>query len=360
MKRRSNFLRPRLGSAVALAGLLLLLWPAGLFAGDAGPAGVLVTGVPPADAAVIASVDGAALIVGQVREIMRVTGAGPKGSVAALDLAIESQLLYAEAVRRGLGLDPEVAAAVARDTKTLLVEQYVLSLHRGEISAKDPGSFHTGSQMSGKHGGVMSEAAQLGDLVIKLEKEAGERAELVLLPEVYQGAKPPDTPRGQLVVARLNGEGILWAEVEAAERSVQGLDPPLQGLTAMRFIRAITAFAGKKLLYREAEAALPSFRGDFERTRERLVRTSVTRRLLALEVDVSASLGEEQLRAYYGANPGRYGSADAPLPFDKARGKVKADAERDAKLKQRAALVGRLRAAAKVSVDQPLLESLGK
>jgi len=358
MKRRSNFLQPRLARAAALAGLLL--WPVGLFAGEAGPAGAPVAGVPPADAAVIASVDGAPLTVGQVREIMRVTGAGSKGAAAALDLAIESQLLYAEAVRRGLGEDPEVAASVARDTKTLLVEQYVLSRHRGEISAKDPGSFHTGSQMSGQHGGVMTEAAQLGDLVKKLEKEAGERAELVLLPEVYQGAKPPETPRGQLVVARLNGEGILWAEVEAAERSVQGLDPPLQGLPVLRFVRAIPPLAGKKLLYREAEAALPSFREDFERARARFVRATVTRRLLALEVDARVSLGEEQLRAYYDANPGRYGSADAPLPFEQAKGKVAADAERDAKLKQRAALVGRLRAAAAVSVDQPLLESLGK
>lgn len=355
MKRISSFSSRRLRRAAAPLAGMLLLWPTWLLAAEA-----TVLSGPPSDAAVVANVDGALVTVAQVREIMRVTGADRQGATGALDLAIESQLLYAEAMHRNLDEDPEVAASLARDTRTLLVEQYVLSRHRGEITAKDPGSFHTGTAMSGKHGGVMSEAAQLGDLVDKLEKEAAERADLVPLPDVYQGQNLLGLPRGQLVVARLGGDVLLWAEVEDAERSVRGLDPPLQGIPALRFVRAIRLAAGKKLLYREAEAALPLFIDDFERARGRLLRTAVTRRLLALELDGRGSLGEEQLRAWYDAHPGRYGSAEGPIAFDKVRGKVALDAERDAMVKARSALAGKLRSAAKIEIDQALLESLGK
>lgn len=371
MRSRSRLRNAAVLAAVLAAALAGACAPqqAGVRAAD-GPAAAATaptpgqTGAAPApaaDAAVVATVDGAPITAGLVREIMRVTGAGPAGATAALDRAIESQLLYAEGVRRGLREDPAVVAELARDTERLLIEQYALSLHRAELKAKDPGAFHSAAKLQGKHGGVMSEAAQLNDKIEAMEKEAYRTSQITMLPAVYQGQNLTPYPRGQLVVARFAGGGeVLWAEVEAIVPGVRGLEPPLQGLDALKFVGGIQKTVARKVLRRDAEAALPGFREEYERSSERLARAAVTRRLLALEVDPKVSLGEADLRAWYDAHPGRYGSGEAPQPFEQARPKVQLDAERDAKTRLRAELAGRLRSAAAVVIDLPLLESLGK
>ncbi|HEY5999403.1 MAG TPA: hypothetical protein VI078_08925 [bacterium] len=336
-------------------------------AGGASPAasppvgkGTVLAGPPP-DTAVLATVDGVPITVGQVRDIMRVTGAGPAGAGGALERALEGQLLYAEAVRRGLREAPEVVAAVESDVRQLLEEQYVLWKYPDEVRAKNPGSFHQGSSMSGSHGGVMSEAALLGDMVENLEKKAGAEANVKPLPDAYQKPNTTGAPRGALVVARFGeNDVVLWSEVEAVDRMVAELDPPLEGVTALRFARSISRAAGRKLVLREAEAALPAFREKYDRGRERLARAAATRRLIALEVEPRLKLGEAELRAYYEANLGRYGSVASPPPFDQVRGKVARDARLDAVAKERSVYAAKLRGAATIAIDRGLLESLGE
>lgn len=348
MKRRStpSLPRPRRAAALLL-GLLLA------FTGAAGAA-------PPEDAAVLARVDGAPLTAGAVRGIQLVTGGGPEGARAALDLAIDGQLFYAEALRRGLAEQPDVAGAVAGDSAVLLVEQYVLATRGAELKkAREPG-IHSSREMQGTHGGIMSEAAQLKDLVEKLEKEAAGRAGITFLSEAYQKPNESGVPRGQLVVGRVGDEPILWSEVEEVARAIRDLEPPLTGIPAYTFVSGIRRVAGKKQLRREAEAALPSFRAAYDRARERLVKALVTRRLLALEADTPVTLGDAELQAYFDANKGKYATIEGPATLDQVRDKVARDAERDAKAAQRAALAKRLRAGATIEVDQKLLESLGE
>ncbi|MBI4914276.1 MAG: hypothetical protein HY825_00370 [Acidobacteria bacterium] len=308
----------------------------------------------------VARIDGTPVTVGAVREIQRVTGAGKVGAGAALDLAIDGQLLYTEAMRRRLGEEQAVAEALDRDGRVLLVEQHVLATRAAELrKAREPG-IHSSPEMRGPHGGMMSEAAQLKELVERLEKEAAQRAAIEFFPDVYQNQNWSGLPRGQLAVARIGGELILWSEVEELVGSVRGLEPPLNGIPAYSFVSGIRRVAGRKLLQREAEAALPTFRDAYERARERLVRAVVTRRLLALEVDGRAALGDPELTAYFEAHRDQYAGPAGPATFEQVRAKVAVAAEREAKTTLRAALTKRLRAGAKIEIDQPLLESLGK
>ena len=330
-------------------------------------AGVLLLTVPAraettlADEAVVAKVGGAPVTAGEVRDVLR--GGGGADPAAALDRIVESRLLYAEGVRRGVDRDPAIAARMRTGEEQVLIEQYVLWKYGAELRTAKPlaeiaGHSDQSAAASGGHGSIMATAKRLQTKIERLRAEAGKTEKIVFLADVYQKRNETGKPRGELVVARSGDQPILWAQVEEVTPSVKGLEPPLLGMDAWRFAGGIKTVAGTVALRAEAEKALPSFKAVCDRARDRTARSIVVRRLLELEG--ARTLGEEQLKSFYTAHPELYPGPAGPQPFAQVREKVAKDAANERQAALRSDLVKRLRGEIRVETEPTALENLGK
>jgi len=343
----SRFADSRSKLALLLGAAWLCAWPA-----------LAAAGVP--DNAVVARVGAATVTAGEVREM---TGGSAAAAAGALDRIVEGRLLYAEGVRRGIDREPDVAAKVRSFDEQVLIEQYVLWKYAAEVRVDTPLAAipgHTDSaQSAGGHGAMLATARRLQLKVDALKRKGVPDESITFLAQVFQSANASGRPRGELVVARVGGLPITWAEVEESTRSVQGLEPPLQGMEALKFVGGIRAVAGLTALRAEAQAALPAFKAAYDLARERNRRSIVVRRLLEFAGPEAERLSEDQLKAYYAAHPERYPGSGSTLPYETVRDRVIRDAESDRLTALRVALIKRLRSENPVVIEQAALESIG-